>query len=59
MTWTKSRALLERAQQSLAGGVSSPFRAKFPVPLYLADGCGSRVEDADGNSYIDYTPGGR
>jgi hypothetical protein len=33
-TWTRSpRALLEKARQSLAGGVSSPFRAKFPAPL--------------------------
>jgi glutamate-1-semialdehyde 2,1-aminomutase len=35
--------------------VSSPFRAKFPVPLYLTDGWGSRVRDVDGNEYIDYT----
>jgi glutamate-1-semialdehyde 2,1-aminomutase len=53
--WTKSRAYIERARQSLAGGVSSPFRAKAPVPLYLADACGSRIWDVDGNEYIDYT----
>jgi glutamate-1-semialdehyde 2,1-aminomutase len=52
--WQKSRALLTRAQSSLAGGVSSPFRAKFPIPLYFADGCGCRVRDVDGNEYIDY-----
>jgi len=50
----KSRAMLSRSQQSLAGGVSSPFRAQFPVPLYLTDGCGARLRDADGNEYIDY-----
>ena len=33
--WKKSRALLARAQGSLAGGVSSPFRKKFPLPLAL------------------------
>lgn len=54
-TWNRSRELLERARQSLAGGVSSPFRAKFPVPLYFRGGCGSRLEDEDGNWYIDYT----
>lgn len=53
--WIRSRELLERARRSLAGGVSSPFRARFPVPLYLADGSGSRVRDVDGNEYIDYT----
>lgn len=52
--WQRSRELLSRAQASLAGGVSSPFRAKFPVPLYFKDGCGCRLRDVDGNEYIDY-----
>jgi glutamate-1-semialdehyde 2,1-aminomutase len=52
--WERSRALLARAQGSLAGGVSSPFRAKFPEPLYFAGGCGCRLRDVDGNEYIDY-----
>ncbi len=52
--WTKSREYLERAKRSLAGGVSSPFRAKAPVPLYFRNGCGARLEDIDGNEYIDY-----
>ena len=53
--WQNSRLMLERAARSLAGGVSSPFRAKAPVPLHFADGCGSRLKDVDGNWYIDYT----
>jgi glutamate-1-semialdehyde 2,1-aminomutase len=53
--YRKSRELLERARGSLAGGVSSPFRAMFPVPLYFEDGFGARLTDVDGNSYIDYT----
>jgi glutamate-1-semialdehyde 2,1-aminomutase len=52
--WKTSRELLGRARESLAGGVSSPFRAKFPVPLYFRGGAGSRLEDEDGNRYIDY-----
>jgi glutamate-1-semialdehyde 2,1-aminomutase len=52
--WRRSRELLARAQSSLAGGVSSPFRAKFPVPLFFADAEGSRLTDVDGNRYIDY-----
>src|SRR5258708_29556060 len=52
--WDKSREYLERAKRSLAGGVSSPFRVKAPVPLYFRNGCGARLEDADGNEYIDY-----
>lgn len=53
-TWEKSRALRERALQSLTGGVSSPVRAKAPVPLYYASGQGARLIDVDGNEYIDY-----
>ena len=53
--WSQSRSLLERSRQSLAGGVSSPFRAKAPVPLFLADALGSSITDVDGNRYIDYT----
>lgn len=53
--YEKSRELLARARESLAGGVSSPFRAMFPVPLYFEDGSGPRLRDVDGNSYIDYT----
>jgi glutamate-1-semialdehyde 2,1-aminomutase len=49
-----SQQLLERARQSLTGGVSSPFRANFPVPLYFTDGHGARLRDVDGNEYIDY-----
>jgi glutamate-1-semialdehyde 2,1-aminomutase len=52
--WNRSRALLQQAAQSLAGGVSSPFRAQFPVPLYFRGGRGSRLTDVDGNEYIDY-----
>lgn len=52
--WSKSREYLERAKRSLAGGVSSPFRAKAPVPLYFQNGCGARLQDVDGNEYIDY-----
>ena len=49
--------MLERAKKSLCGGVSSPFRAKVPVPLYFKDGQGSRLLDVDDNWYIDYTLG--
>ena len=57
LKWKTSRAMLERAQRSLTGGVSSPFRAKTPVPLYFKDGAGARLLDVDGNWYIDYTLG--
>lgn len=52
--WKKSREYYERAQRSLAGGVSSPFRRKFPVALYFQDGNGPAIQDVDGNWYLDY-----
>jgi glutamate-1-semialdehyde 2,1-aminomutase len=57
MNRTKSRALFERAQRRIPGGVNSPVRAFRSVggdPPFLARGEGSRVFDVDGNEYIDY-----
>ena len=53
-THERSRALLERARRSLAGGVSSPVRGTVPVPLYFTRGEGPRLQDADGHWYLDY-----
>lgn len=45
----------ERAQQSLAGGVSSGLRRSArPYPLYFASGSGAQMVDVDGNAYLDY-----
>jgi glutamate-1-semialdehyde 2,1-aminomutase len=52
--WDRSIEMLERSRRALAGGVSSPFRAKAPMPLFFEDGKGSRLRDVDGNEYIDY-----
>ena len=52
--WERSRALLERAARSLPQGVSSPFRAAAPVPLYFGTAAGARLTDVDGNEYIDF-----
>lgn len=50
-----SQARYERAQNSLAGGVSSGLRRNArPYPLYYTSGKGSHVTDVDGNSYLDY-----
>jgi glutamate-1-semialdehyde 2,1-aminomutase len=52
-----SRELQIRAEQFIPGGVNSPVRAFKSVggdPPFLVRGEGSRVFDADGNSYIDY-----
>lgn len=53
-----SFARYQRASRALAGGVSSGLRRNAePYPLYFAQGCGSRIIDVDGNSYLDYALG--
>ncbi len=54
--YAASKELFERAQHVLAGGVSSEFR-KFahPHPLFFTRGAGARIEDVDGNEYLDFT----
>ncbi len=48
----------DRAKNVLAGGISSSARATttgdLPYPLYMTQGNGARLLDADGNHYIDY-----
>jgi glutamate-1-semialdehyde 2,1-aminomutase len=53
----KSRALYERARESLPLGVASSFQTNDPYPLYLIGGKGSHVTDVDGHEYIDYHNG--
>ena len=51
-----SRAMHERACQSLAMGVSTGFRRKVtPVPLYMERANGPYHYDADGHELLDYT----
>lgn len=52
----KSKALFEKAQRGLVGGLASSFH-KAPwmdYPVYMAYGRGSKLYDVDGNSYIDF-----
>ncbi|HET9057746.1 MAG TPA: glutamate-1-semialdehyde 2,1-aminomutase [Chitinophagaceae bacterium] len=57
MNISKSKALFERAQKSIPGGVNSPVRAFKSVggtPLFMQKAKGAYLYDADGNQYIDY-----
>ncbi len=57
MNTSRSQSLFSEAQKYLPGGVDSPVRAFRAVgghPLFIQRGKGSRIWDADGNSYIDY-----
>ena len=49
----RSAELYMRSSQACPGGVSSPVRAFKPNPLFINEGKGCRVKDADGNEYID------
>src|ERR671931_799339 len=52
-----SRALYERARESLAGGVASSYQLRDPWPIYLSHGRGPRVWDVDGNEMLDFHNG--
>ena len=57
MKTTRSSRLFTRAQDILPGGVDSPVRAFKAVgasPLFIRRASGARIEDVDGNMFIDY-----
>jgi glutamate-1-semialdehyde 2,1-aminomutase len=57
MRTTRSSRFFARAQQILPGGVDSPVRAFKSVhatPLFIRRAFGARLEDVDGNEFIDY-----
>lgn len=51
---SKSKQLFKRAKQIIPGGVNSPVRAFDPNPFFVNQAQGSKIYDADGESYIDY-----
>lgn len=54
--YATSASLLARAKKVLAGGVSSEFRKyNHPHAIFYTAGKGSRIQDVDGNEYIDFT----
>src|SRR5215467_599804 len=57
MKTKRSSRLFTRAQDVLPGGVDSPVRAFKSVgasPLFIRRASGARIEDVDGNTFIDY-----
>jgi len=58
---TESARLFAQAQEVIASGVNSTARAPrsgwSPYPLFVEQGKGSRILDADGNEFIDYLLG--
>jgi glutamate-1-semialdehyde 2,1-aminomutase len=57
MKTKRSAKLFARALKILPGGVDSPVRAFKSVgasPLFIRRASGARLEDVDGNSFIDY-----
>src|SRR3954466_14100427 len=57
MKTSRSARLFTRAQAIIPGGVNSPVRAFKSVgaaPLFIKRASGARIEDVDGNTFIDY-----
>jgi glutamate-1-semialdehyde 2,1-aminomutase len=57
MKTTRSTRLFARAERVLPGGVDSPvraFKAVGAAPLFIRRAAGARIEDVDGNRYVDY-----
>src|SRR4029077_2832222 len=57
MITKRSALLFQRAQAILPGGVDSPVRAFKSVgaaPLFIRRAAGARIQDIDGNTFIDY-----
>lgn len=46
-----------RALEVMPNGVPSSFQVNDPWPVYLERGRGSRVQDVDGNEYVDFHNG--
>jgi len=54
---TASRAMYDRADRVLSGGVASSYQLRDPWPIYLERGEGCLVWDVDGNQYYDFHNG--
>ena len=53
----QSKRLMKRALKRIPGGVNSPVRAFGSVggtARFIAKASGARIEDVDGNRYVDY-----
>ncbi len=50
----RSAELHARARRAMPLGVASSFQTYDPYPLFMTDGRGSHIWDADGNEYVDF-----
>jgi len=50
----KSAEAHKRAEKRIPLGVASNYRGYEPYPIFVAEGCGSRIRDVDGNEYVDH-----
>lgn len=51
----RSKTIFEEAKNYIPFGVNSNYRYAPPYPIYVSKAKGSRLWDADGNEYIDYS----
>lgn len=50
----RSAALHDDARRYFPGGATRSVAVYQPYPVYIAEGCGCRVRDVDGNDYLDH-----
>ncbi len=56
--YAHSKKLFDRATRAVAGGVNNQWRVQQqPHPLFFTRAAGSRIWDADGNEYVDWSLG--
>jgi len=53
MKRTTSKKLYSESEKLTPGGVSSPVRSFAPFPVFMKNGKGGTITDADNNDYID------
>lgn len=53
----RSRELIERSRQVLAGGATSNWQIAEPQAVWISHGAGSRIVDVDGTEYADFHGG--
>ncbi len=55
---TKSRAMIDKAQTVIPGGVQHNLAFNYPFPLVFTKADGNRLYDIDGNEYLDFLQAG-
>ena len=53
----ESKSLFEKAKRYFPDGIQHHNTYVSPYPIFIKGGCGSKVFDVEGNTYLDFTMG--